>query len=459
MVQCSDGGFALVGYTYSYGAGYYDVYVIRTDANGTMLWNQTYGGANYDYGRDIVITDNGFVIVGYSNSFSASHDLWLIGIDQNGNHLWNITYGSTSSDYTRAIIATSDGGYAITGYTYGFGASESDLWLVHTNATGGDLWNTTFDSGWYDTGWDLVECAGGGYAICGRGYTTNYDMWLVRTDASGNHLWNQTYGSTSSESGYSLVECSNGDFALAGETSGYGASSTAAWLVRTDASGNHLWNQTYDEPFDDEAHTVIEYSDGGFILAGETGQIPEARNGGDSDGLLVRTDASGNMLWNRSTGGSYSDRYWDVVEGSNGDLFTGGYADSGSGYDAWLAKTAYPLAFSPALTDQTEPFNAPLTYDINVYSWFGEDTWTLNDTTHFSVSGTGVVTNALVLATGVYGLRVSVNDTLGHEITGEFTVAIEPREFFPVFLPLILLIALIAVIIVILVYYYMSRKD
>jgi hypothetical protein len=117
------------------------------------------------------------------------------------------------------------------------------------------------------------------------------------------------------------------------------------------------------------------------------------------------------------------------------------------------------LAWSPALTAQTVPFNAPFSYDIDVYSWFSTDTWTVNDTTHFSISSAGVVSNALVLVTGEYGLRVSVNDTLGHMICGEFTVTVEPRIFFPIPVILIAFIGVIAITFVVLIYVCISRRE
>ena len=463
VVQCSSGGYALVGYTYSYGEGNADVYLVRTDADGNLLWNKTYGGTNYDYGRSVVALSDGFAIAGYSSSFSASYDYWLIRTDLNGNHLWNVTFGGSNSDYGRGLVVSAGGNLTIVGYTYSFGAGSGDVWLVHTNSTGGHLWNETYGGGNYDNGYGLVECTSGGYAICG--YTSSfgvggYDAWLIRTDANGNHLWNQTFGGTNSDYGYSLVECGSGGFAVAGRTYNFGVSSGAAWLIRADASGNHMWNHTYDEVWNEEAYSVIEYSEGGFVLAGSSGVEP-GRNGPPVDGLLIRTDSSGNMLWNRTYGGADNDRYRAVVECSNGDLVTAGDTNSfgASGYQGWLVKTGYPLAWSPALTDQTVPFSAPLSYDINVSSWFGVDTWIINDTTNFAISSAGIVSNSLILPSGVFGLRVSVNDSLGSEITGEFSVIIEPRIFFPIPILFIVGVGLIAVILVLLVYFFMSKRE
>jgi hypothetical protein len=119
------------------------------------------------------------------------------------------------------------------------------------------------------------------------------------------------------------------------------------------------------------------------------------------------------------------------------------------------------LAFSPALADQTVAYNTPLAYDINVSSWFSIDAWILNDTTNFAISAAGIVTNALLLAPGVYGLRVSVNDTLGHEVTGEFSVTVEAPLIAPIPLELILVILAVIIIVIILLllcYYLRKRK-
>jgi hypothetical protein len=460
----------MIGHTLSYGAGYLDAYLVRVDDNGNMLWNKTYGGPDDDLGISIAELSNGFIISGTSNSYTASYDAWLVRTDLNGNHLWNVTYGGDQGDWGGQVVACADGSFTFLGTTSSFAVGNSDFWLVHTDASGNHQWNESFGGAAIDNGENLIMCTGGGYALTGLTASSgagNHDVWLIRTDATGNHQWNQTYGGTEWDYGYSLIECSSGGFAIAGKTDSYGTDGDAVWLIRTDASGNHQWNQTYDEPGSDIARDLIEYSEGGFALAGYSSQEASLSRGPHKltfyDGLLIRTDATGTMLWNRSYGGSEDDRYHDLMETSSGDLLTAGETDSFdiSLGDCWLVKTGYPLAWNPAPTDQTVLSGTALTYDLNVSNHFPIDTWTINDTTQFAITTNGIVSSASTLPIGTYGIQVQVNDTMGSEVSGEFTVTVEAPIISPLPLELIFMVAAIIIVVVVilfLLYLFMLRK-
>jgi hypothetical protein len=341
LVETSDGGYAIAGYTYSYGAGARDFWLVKTDAAGNHLWNKTYGGTYSDWAWDLVETsDGGYAIAGYTASYGAGMgDFWLVKTDADGNMQWNQTYGGTSNDYAFALVETSDGGYAIAGYTYSFGAGIDDFWLVKTDANGNALWNKTYGGTYEDWAWDLVETSDGGYAIAG--YTYSYgagarDFWLVKTDAAGNHLWNKTYGGTYSDWAWDLVETSDGGYAIAGYTASYGAGSFDFWLVKTDAGGNHLWNQTYGGTGDDDASSVVQTVDGGYALAGYT----DSYGAGARDFWLVKTDAAGNHLWNQTYGGTNADWAMALAETSDEGFALAGITMSygEGGKDFWLVK-------------------------------------------------------------------------------------------------------------------------
>jgi len=147
----------------------------------------------------------------------------------------NQTYGGTDWDEAYSIVVTSDGGYALAGVTESYGAGSYDCWLVKTDASGNALWNQTYGGTDYDGADSLVEIGDGGYALAGYTYSFGAggcDCWLVKTDASGNALWNQTYGGTDNDWAYSLVETADGGYALAGVTNSSGAGSADFWLVK-----------------------------------------------------------------------------------------------------------------------------------------------------------------------------------------------------------------------------------
>jgi hypothetical protein len=200
VIQTSDGGYVPVGRTDSFGAGSWDFWLVKTDALGVMQWNRTYGGAHYDY------------------AFS--------------------------------VVQTTDGGYAMAGYTQSFGAGSSDAWLVKTDSSGNVQWSRTYGGTDSDDAWSVVQTADGGYALAGqqRSLTTAgwYDFWLVKTDANGNMQWNKTYGRINWDIAYSVVQTKDGGYVLAGSTESPGAFD--AWLVKTDENGNIQWNKTYGGP-------------------------------------------------------------------------------------------------------------------------------------------------------------------------------------------------------------------
>ena len=141
FVQTSDGGYALAGYTFSFGAGDSDAWLVKVDSNGNMQWNKTYGGTERDIGMNTVETsDGGYALVCWTTSLGAGgEDFWLVKVDSNGNMQWNKTYGGASDDYVWSIVHTSDGGYALAGFTDSFGAGNDDAWLVKVRAERADL--------------------------------------------------------------------------------------------------------------------------------------------------------------------------------------------------------------------------------------------------------------------------------------------------------------------------------
>jgi len=339
-VQASDGGYAILGDTSSFGAGDSDFWLIKTDAEGNMQWNKTYGGALTETSGDMcVTTDGGYAMSGYTTSFGAGgQDFWLVKTDIAGNMLWNMTYGGTGNEYAYHVVQTVDGGYALLGQTNSFGAGNNDFWLVKTDGSGNVQWNQTYGGTVSDVGIHVLQTDEGGYALLG--YTSSFgagsnDAWLIMTDVAGNMEWNMTYGGTGMEFGQCLEPTSDGGYALACITTSFGAGSLDFWFVKLDASGNMEWNMTYGGTGSDGPTHFIQTEDDGYAIVGFT------TVGSDQNASLIKTDAFGNMEWNQTYGGTGSEIAYALLRTGDGYyLLTINTNSFGAGdNDIWLVST------------------------------------------------------------------------------------------------------------------------
>jgi len=188
--QTSDGGYIVAGGTASFGAGG-DILLIKTDANGNIQWAKTYGGTDYDWAYSVQQTsDGGYIVAGHTTSFGAGYyDIFLIKTDANGNIIWAKTYGGTDYDWAYSVRQTSDGGYIVAGYTASFGAGYYDIFLIKTDANGNIIWAKTYGGTDYDWAYSVQQTSDGGYIVAG--YTASFgagesDIFLIKTDANGN---------------------------------------------------------------------------------------------------------------------------------------------------------------------------------------------------------------------------------------------------------------------------------
>jgi len=191
LIQTSDGGYAIAGLTPSLGAGGLDVYVVKLNANGKLQWTKTIGGPAGEIGISLIQTsDGGYAIAGSTRSFGAGEvDVYVVKLDANGNLQWTKTIGGTEIDFGHSLIQTSDSGYAITGKTNSFGAGDYDVYVVKLDANGNLQWTKTIGGPEYDRGESLIQTSDGGYAIAGFTYSFGAgwaDIYVVKLDKNGN---------------------------------------------------------------------------------------------------------------------------------------------------------------------------------------------------------------------------------------------------------------------------------
>ena len=299
--QTLDGGYIIAGRTESFGNGGSDVWVIKTDPNGFEEWNQIFGGSSTDFGWSVQQTsDGGYIIVGTTFSFgNGSYDAWLIKIDHNGQEEWNQTFGGSDYEYGYSVQQTLDGGYILAGNTVSFGNDgSSDVWLIKTNANGQEEWNQTYGGTATDIGYFVQQTLDAGYIIVGdTGSFSNgwMDVWLIKTNADGEEEWNQTFGGVNNEQGSSVQQTLDGGYIITGRTESFSDGIySAIWLIKTDADGEEEWNQTFgEENNDNRGRSVQQVINGGYIIAGYTQSYAI---GGSVDALLIKIECEEGIL-------------------------------------------------------------------------------------------------------------------------------------------------------------------
>jgi hypothetical protein len=378
--QTRDGGYILGGDSFSgisgnktsisYGSS--DYWVIKLDGSGHKVWEQSFGGANDERLSCVQQTsDGGYILGGYSksgvsgnktstnHSYYDSYDYWVIKLDGGGNKVWENSFGGTDFEILLSLQQTTDGGYILGGFSNSdvSGSKTStnyggnDYWVIKLDAGGNEVWEKSFGGTNDDGLYSLQQTSDGGYILGGfsnsdvSGNKTstnygNYDYWVIKLDEGGNKVWEKSFGGTDIDVLQSLQQTSDGGYILGGwSMSGVSGSKTSTnyggydyWVIKLDASGNKLWEKSFGGSGADYLLTLQQTTDGGYILGGESNSgvsgNKNSANQGSYDFWVVKLDASGNKVWDQSFGGSDWEILYSASQTSDGGYILCGNSSS-----------------------------------------------------------------------------------------------------------------------------------
>lgn len=331
----SDGGYIFAGRTYSTDGvfsgnhGDSDVWLVKLDASGDILWQTVLGGTQTEWVYDLKTTsDGGCIFVGSSKSNNGNltenkggADYWIVKLNAVGTIQWQKSYGGTSDEYAQSVLQTSDNGYMILGYSqsndgdvignYG----DVDIWMIKLDFSGNLLWQKNLGGTRADFGWDICQSADGGYVILGDTDSNDNDvvgrfdrfsdLWIVKLNASGTIVWQKTYGSTATEIATAIAPTIDNGFIVSGYNNG-GVTNNGDvtnnhgladfWILKLDVNGTLQWQKSFGGTNNDYPINVKQTSDGGYVVSGFTASNDGDVAGyhGNSDGWVIKLGAGGN---------------------------------------------------------------------------------------------------------------------------------------------------------------------
>ncbi len=302
IVQTANGGIVMQGYYESFDTT--AIYVVKLDSSGNLQSSKKIDGKEIDIGTGIDETnDGGWAVTGYTYSFGAGEcDLNIMKFSSSGNIEWSKTFGGSLADNGFSIIQTTDGGYAAAGYTYSYGAGLADMFMVKVNSGGTLQWSRTVGGPGEDDAFSIIQTTDGGFALVGgtRSFGSGgIDMYIAKFDASGTLQWVETIGGPGDERGQSIIQ-SGSSLVAAGWTTSYGAGNYDMYVVKLDVMMDGTpalqWSRTIGGTGTDYAYSVMQAADGGYIVAGTTNSF-----GLDYDIYIVKLDAAGNTCANSTS--------------------------------------------------------------------------------------------------------------------------------------------------------------
>jgi hypothetical protein len=262
---------------------------VLLEAQTPVKFRKVIGNSGYDYGYSASqASDKGYIIGGSTSSFgSGNTDMLFIKTDSLGIPFKNKTFGGINIDVAKCIRQTNDKGYILLGYTNSYGNGGYDFYLVKMDSLYNKEWEKTYGGSDWDFGNCIEQTADGGYILCGSTYSFgsgNEDYYLVKINSSGDTEWTKTYGGVNEDVAKSVIQTTDGGYVLTGYTKSFGDTLGDFYTVKTNALGDTIWTNKFGGMQADFGNDIVKSISGGYIITGETSSMGSA----SSNGIVVR---------------------------------------------------------------------------------------------------------------------------------------------------------------------------
>jgi len=337
--QTADGGYIVAGDTTSFGAGGYNVYILKLNSDGNSAWQKTFGGSSDDAALSVQeTTDGGYIVAGYTRFFGAGNDdVYIVKLNSDGSLAWQKTYGGIWNDEAYSIQQTTDGGYIVAGYTESFGSGGRNVYILKLNSDGSLVWQKTFGGSDYDEAYSVQQTTDGGYIVGGYTYSfgfDNCDVYVLKLNSDGSLAWQKTFGGNGYDYARSVKQTTDGGYIVAGYTESFGF---GGYILKLNRDGSLSWQKTFGGSGSDWASSIQQTTDGGYIVAGYT----ESFGSGGRDVYIVKLNSDGSLAWQKAYGGSGSDWASSIQQTTDGGYIVAGttYSFGNASYcDAYILK-------------------------------------------------------------------------------------------------------------------------
>jgi hypothetical protein len=352
--QTMDDGYVVAGYVNSRDGdltntdrkGGHDAWITKLDSSGDLIWQKILGGDGTDHAYSIQeTTDGGYIIAGHSG-----FDYFIAKLDFSGDLTWQKTFGGSGEDVAQSVQQTTDGGYVVAGYSYSNDGDvtgskgSSDFWITKLDASGNLTWQKTLGGTKEDVAQSIQQTSDGGYVVAGYTHSSDGDVtdfkgfsdyWITKLDASGNLIWQKTLGGQDYDKAQCIQQTTDEGYIVAGATKSSNGDVTDSksewdfWITKLDASGNLTWQKTFGGTDNDAAFSIQQTTEGGYVVAGHTGS-----NDGDVTGFtwnsfhdiwIIKLDESGEMTWQKAIGEPRSEGAYSIQQTTEGGYILAGF--------------------------------------------------------------------------------------------------------------------------------------